>query len=306
MFEDIARDNRAGAFALTRLAAERLLAVVASSKAADPGTFWDELTDACREMVGAKREVASVVNLAGRVLAAAERVVLSGLSPEAAREAVYIECTRSMECAAEAISEIGRHGASLLADGAVVATTSGSQAVLAVLERAAGDGEPLSAIVSESRPALEGVALADSLRRSGVKVTLVTDAALPRLVSRAGIVLVGADAVSEGDFVNKVGTYPLALAAREAGVPLYVAAPLDRFIQEALRGPHDRGRDPAEILASPPPGVTVENPYFESVPLALSAGIVTEEGLKAPPDVAAVLSARAVPPALLQILFHRT
>ncbi len=104
MFEDLARDNRSGATALTRAAAERLLALAASSKAGDPGTFWDELTEACRELVGAQREMASIVNLAGRVLSAAERVVLSGLSPEVARQAVHVECTRAIECASEALA----------------------------------------------------------------------------------------------------------------------------------------------------------------------------------------------------------
>ncbi len=88
----------------------------------------------------------------------------------------------------------------------------------------------------------------------------MADAALPGLVCRASIVLVGADGVSESDFVNKIGTYPLALAAREAGVPFHVAASLDRFISEALRGRTDRLRDGAEILASPLPGCDRREP----------------------------------------------
>lgn len=306
MFEDIARDNRSGATKLTRAAAERLLALAASSKAKDPGTFWAELKEACRELVGTQREMASIVNLAGRVLSAAERVVLSGLSPEAARAAVHVECTRVIECAAEAQAELARHGAALIEDGAVVATVSSSEAVAAVLAAAAAAGRVPRVIVSESRPAGEGVSLAVALRQSGIASTVVADAALPGLVGRASIVLVGADSVSESDFVNKIGTYPLALAAREAGVPLHVVAPLDRFISEAIRGRTDRLRDAAEILDSPPPGVAVENRYFEAVPLSLAAGIVTEEGVKRPAEAAPIVARRVVPPALLSILTSRT
>jgi len=304
-FEDLARDHRSGATALTRAAAERLLELAASSTAGDPGTFWNELTAACRELVGAQREMASIVNLAGRVLAAAERVVLSGLSPEVARQAVHVECTRAIECASESLASLAGHGAALVEDGAVVATVSASETVLAVLGAAVDAGRVPRVIVSESRPAREGVSLAAALRERGIASTVVADAALPGLVGRASIVLVGADGVSESDFVNKIGTYPLALAAREAEVPFYVAASLDRFISSALRGRTDRLRDGAEILASPPPGVSVENRTFEAVPLSLTTGVVTEEGVKEPAEVAPVIAGRAVPPALLSILSTR-
>jgi translation initiation factor 2B subunit (eIF-2B alpha/beta/delta family) len=280
MFEDIARDDRSGASALTRAAAERLLALAASSKASDPGAFWGELTEACRELVAAQREMASIVNLAGSVLSAAERVVLSGLSPETAKQAVHVECTRAIECAAEARAELARHGAALIEDGAVVATVSSSEAVGAVLAAAAAAGR--------------------------VPRVVAADAALPGLVGRASIAMVGADSVSETDFVNKIGTYPLALAAREAGIPLFVAAPLDRFIPEAIRGRTGRLRDGAEILDSPPPGVVVENRYFETTPLSLVSGIVTEEGVKPPADAAPIVARRVVSPALLSILYPRT
>jgi translation initiation factor eIF-2B subunit delta len=305
MFEGLARDNRSGATALTRAAAEQLLAVAASSKAGDPGTFWEELNAACRELIAAQREMASIVNLAGRVLAAAERVVLSGLSPDAARQAVHVECVRAIECAAEARARLAKHGAVLIADGAVVATVSSSETVTAVLAAAAAAGRVPRVIVSESRPAGEGASLAVALREHGIASTIVADAALPGLVGRAALVLVGADSVSETDFVNKIGTYPVALAAREADVPLHVAASLDRFIPGALRGRTDRLCDGAEILASPPPGVAVENRYFEAVPLSLAAGIVTEEGVKPPAEAARVIEGRPVPPALLSILYPR-
>jgi translation initiation factor eIF-2B subunit delta len=136
-------------------------------------------------------------------------------------------------------------------------------------------------------------------------VTLATDAALPGLVARAALVLVGADSVSETEFVNKTGTFALALAAREAAAPLYVTAPLDRFIAGALRGDPGRPRDPHEILAAAVPGVSVENRYFESVPLSLAAGIVTEEGVENPARAAALVARNPVPPALLSLLFPR-
>jgi translation initiation factor 2B subunit (eIF-2B alpha/beta/delta family) len=249
--------------------------------------------------------MASVVNLVSRVLAAAERVILSGLPPDTARQAVVLETGKTWEFGGLLLEDLGREGAALIPDGSRVATLSASESVQAILAAAAAADTKFEVLVSESRPHLEGVALARSLRRLGIPSTLVVDAALPRMVRGTGAVFVGADSISEDEFVNKVGTFPLALAARDAGVPLYVAALEDKFLPKVLRGRPDRDRDPSEVLDGAPPGITPRNRYFEAVPLGLARGIVTECGLVDPDAVPDKLVARPVAPALLEILFAR-
>jgi len=266
MFEDIASDVTSGASALTRFAAKRLSELAESSEAEDPGAFWDELLNACRELVAAKREMASIVNLASRVLAATERVILSGLALDTARQAVILETGKTWEFGELLLEDLGGEGARLVPAGGTVATLSASESVRAILAAAVGQGREFEVLVSESRPHLEGIAFARAMRELGVRSTLVVDAALPRLVRGAGLVLVGADSVSEDEFVNKVGTFPLALAASEAGVPFYVAALDDKFLPKVLRGSPDRDRDPSELLEDAPPGVVPRNRYFEAVP----------------------------------------
>lgn len=303
MFEDIASDSTSGASALTRLAARRLSELAESSTAGDSGTFWEELTGACRELIAAKREMASIVNLVSRVLASAERTILSGLSQETARQAVILEAGRIWEFGQTLLEDLGAEGAGLVPREGTVATLSSSESVLAILSAAAAGGAEFDVLLSESRPRFEGAALAQTLRERGIRSTLVVDAALPRMVDRCGVVLTGADSVSEDEFVNKIGTFPLALAAREAGVPVYVGALLDKLIPKALRGAPDRERDPAEVLESAPPGVTPENRYFEAVPLRLVSGIVSERGMLAPDDVAPELTGHPIAPPLLELLF---
>lgn len=305
MFEDIANDVTSGASALTRFAAKRLSELAESSEAADSGAFWDELLEACRDLVAAKREAASIINLASRVLAATERIILSGLPPDTARQAVVLETGKTWEFGQLLLEDLGNEGARLVPAGGAVATLSASESVRAILSAAAAAGTEFEVLVSESRPHMEGVGFARALREQGVRSTLVVDAALPRLVRSAGVVLVGADSVSEDEFVNKVGTFPLALAASEAGVPLYVAALDDKFLPKVLRGSPDRDRDPSELLEDAPPGVTPRNRYFEAVPLNHARGIVTECGIVDPDAVAEKLVARPVAPALLEILFER-
>ena len=216
-----------------------------------------------------------------------------------------MECSKIWESGETQLEELGLKGAGLVPAGGTVATVSTSESVRAVLAAAIRNGTECSVVVSESRPSNEGIEFGTSLPAWGIPVTLVVDAALPGLVERTQLVLVGADAVSEGDFVNKVGTYPLALAAKEAGVPVYVAALLDKFIAEGARGRPDRVWDPSEVMAAPPPGVTVENRYFERVPLSLVEGIITEEGILGAEEVSTRIMSRPVAPALLEILFPR-
>lgn len=280
--------------------------MVEGSKADSPGAFWEELNAACRELIAAKREMASIINLVSGVLSVAERSVLSGVSSEAAKRVVYMECSRMWEANETELEELGLEGAALVPEGGTVATISTSESVRAVLAAAVKNGTECRVIVSESRPSNEGVEFGTSLPAWDIPVTLVVDAALPKMVESCQLVLVGADAVSENDFVNKVGTYALALAASEAGVPVYVATLTDKLIPEGVRGRPDRVWEPGEVLKEAPPGVTVENRYFERVPLSLVRGIVTEGGILKPADVPGRIAARPVTPALLEILFPRT
>lgn len=305
MFEGIARDSTSSASVLTTLAARELAEMADARSAANPGEFWERLHEACRELVAAKREMASIINLVSRVLSAAEKTVLSGASADTIRRAVFMECNRVWEQAEERIEELGLRGESLVPEGATVATISTSESVRAVLAAAVKKGTSLRVLVSESRPSAEGVEFATSLPAWGIPVTVVVDAALPQLAARCELVLVGADAVSENSFTNKVGTYPLVLAARDAGVPVYVAALEDKFIPEGTRGRPDRVWDPDEVLPNAPAGVTVENRYFEEVPLSLTDGVITEGGILSPEEVMSRVSGRPVAPALLEILFPR-
>jgi translation initiation factor 2B subunit (eIF-2B alpha/beta/delta family) len=305
LFEAIASDSTSSASVLTRLAARELAEMVEGSKAKSAGEFWEQLHAACRELVRAKREMASIINLVSDILSAAERSVLSGVSPETARRAVYLECNRTWESKETELEELGLEGAGLVPAGGTVATVSTSESVRAVLAAAVRSGTECRVIVSESRPSNEGVEFATSLPAWGIPVTLVVDAALPRMVERCQLVLVGADAISERDFVNKVGTYAVALAAGEAGVPVYVAALTDKFIPEGARGKPDRLWEPEEVLKRAQPGVTVENRYFERVPLSLVEGIVTEHEVLSPEDIPAKIASRPVTPSLLEILFPR-
>jgi translation initiation factor 2B subunit (eIF-2B alpha/beta/delta family) len=146
----------------------------------------------------------------------------------------------------------------------------------------------------EGRPALEGRTLATGLAAQGVRVNVFADGALATALPGATALVVGADALTGGYFVNKAGTGALVAAASAAGVPTYVLAGRDKGLGSALaalitlrEGPSD------EVWADAPDDVQVRNPYFERVGWETIAALVTDRGPVGPADVPELCAATA-------------
>jgi methylthioribose-1-phosphate isomerase len=191
---------------------------------------------------------------------------------------------------------MGRHGAALLPHGARVVTICNTGALAAVdygtalgVIRAAHElGKRPFVYVMETRPRAQGARLTTwELRRLGIDHRLIVDSAAGLLLQRglADAAISGADRVcANGDVVNKVGTYPLALLAQEHGVPFYTAAPTSTVDGECPDGAHvvieERGADEAATFA--PPGTPVWNPAFDVTPARLVKALITEHGVREP------------------------
>jgi len=303
VFEAIAADVRSSASELVRRAAGELAEAVDGIDASDPGAFWNRLVEIVTELVRAKRDMAPFINLGGAALTAAERGVLSGADPDALAAAVVSAVSEVWEFADADLEHLATEAEKTLPPCTKVATLSSSAAVEGALRRVAS--RDVSVIVAESRPGLEGLSLAGRLAEGGLSPTVVSDAALPGRIHGVDAVLLGADGVSEEAFVNKTGSYPAALAAREAGVPVYVLATTNKIIPSAL-GRQPTPDAPDGLVPDPPEGVRAENRLFESVPLSLVRAVITEDGPLEPAEMPDVLRSRPVSPALLEILFPKT
>jgi methylthioribose-1-phosphate isomerase len=197
---------------------------------------------------------------------------------------------------------IGRYGAQLVPDGHGILThcnagglaTAGYGTALGVVRAAIESGKKCAVFADETRPWLQGARLtAWELLQDGIPVTLLPDVAAASLLSsgRVGCVVVGADRIARnGDTANKVGTYPLALAAHAANVPFYVAAPISTVDLRAATGRdipiEERAADEVTHVAGSrvaPDGVRVFNPAFDVTPAGLIGAIVTERGVAHPP-----------------------
>jgi methylthioribose-1-phosphate isomerase len=199
---------------------------------------------------------------------------------------------------------IGRHGAPLVPDHKTVLThcnagalaTAGYGTALGVVRAAIECGKHVDVFACETRPFLQGARLTVwELQRDGIPVTLITDNMAGHFLKsgRIGCVLVGADRIAaNGDVANKVGTYSLAVLARENHVPLFVAAPvstLDLTLAYGDQIPVEQ-RPASEVThlfgtRVAPPGTTVENPAFDVTPARYVGAIITERGVvRAPYD----------------------
>ena len=137
----------------------------------------------------------------------------------------------------------------------------------------------------ETRPRAQGARLTTwELRRLGIPHQLIADSAAGLLLQRglADLALAGADRVcANGDVVNKVGTYPLAVLCREHRVPFYVAAPSSTRDQGTPTGADVKieERPASEVTTFAPPGTEAWNPAFDVTPAALVTALITERGV---------------------------
>ncbi len=193
---------------------------------------------------------------------------------------------------------MGRHGQRLLRNGSTVLThcnagalaTAGYGTALGVIRAAVEAGKRLSVYADETRPFLQGARLtAWELKKDDIDVTLITDNMAGYMMNKGLVdaVIVGADRIaSNGDTANKIGTYSVAVLAKEHGIPFYVAAPLstiDMALKDGQGIPIEE-RDEKEVTrmtgrSIAPRGIKVRNPAFDVTPNRLITAIITEKGV---------------------------
>ena len=199
---------------------------------------------------------------------------------------------------------MGAHGAALIKDGATILThcNAGQLATvdfgtaLGVIRAAWQQGKKLHVYADETRPLLQGARLTTwELMQDNIPVTLITDN-MAGYVMKEGLidcVIVGADRIAaNGDTANKIGTYSVAVLAKEHNIPFYVAAPLSTFDFALASGEQipieERSADEVTHITGrriAPAGVRVFNPAFDVTPHKYIAALITEKGIVYPPYV---------------------
>ena len=271
-----------------------------------PGADWRLFITGALARLEKARPTA--VNLAWAV----ERMrrVMGEHNPGSAEELARIWLAEAARMQEEDVADnkaLGRFGAELLRDGDTVLThcnagalaTAGYGTALGIIRAAVEQGKKISVIADETRPVLQGSRLtAYELAKSGIPVKVACDNAAG-LLMRKGLVnavIVGADRIAaNGDTANKIGTYAVAVLAKEHGISFYIAAPYSTIDPATPDGDaipiEERGTGEVAYIGGTrimPEGLEAYNFAFDVTPASLITGIITEKGVLRPPYAASI------------------
>jgi methylthioribose-1-phosphate isomerase len=272
------------------------------SRATGTKQFTTEFQTVCNAMAATRPTAVNLFWAIERMKRTFTDAAQSGCSVAEITRRLVAEACRIHDEDVESCRALGRHGASLVPDGARILThcnagalaTAGFGTALGVVRAAAEQGKKVAVLADETRPFLQGARLtAWELLRDGIDTTVITDnmaGAMMRL-GQVDLVIVGADRIAaNGDVANKIGTYGVAVLAKEHGIPFYVAAPLSTLDSTTPDGsaiPIEE-RDGREVTHMggarlTPDGARVRNPAFDVTPSNYVTAIITERGIAKPP-----------------------
>ncbi len=268
----------------------------------DPAEFERSFNRIC-EVIGSTRPTA--VNLfwaIERMRSLFNRLKAEGKTPAGIRSAMIDEARRMHDEDIEINRTMGRFGAELIPDGATVLThcnagalaTAGYGTALGVVRAAVESGKKVAVFADETRPFLQGARLtAWELQKDDIPVTLITDNMAGHFMKKGRIdcVVVGADRIAaNGDVANKIGTYTVAVLAKENNIPFYVAAPISTLDLTLASGDlipiEERNQEEVTHVKGAqlaPAGISIANPAFDVTPNQYVAAIITERGVARPP-----------------------
>jgi translation initiation factor eIF-2B subunit delta len=291
--ESIAADSHSGAAEIAERAADILLRRATSGEPASPDAFRRELLSTGWALIHAQTAMAPLVNLVNSVLWKVE----SEDTPRGLRQAVSQATDEFKRMLAQHALRVAEGALGLIGEGSRIVTLSNSRTVQHALIHAQRAGRRLEVICAESRPSLEGREQAALLMNCGVSVTLLDDAAAINAAAHADLALVGADMLTNGGLINKIGTRPMAIIAREAGVPFYTLCGSEKFLPPGFQLRQQPDLSLEDVWSDAPQDAGVAR-FFDFTPLEVLSGIVTEQGILPVAAVEAWLAATKLHPAL--------
>ena len=287
-----------GAPAIGVTAAYAVAMAARELETSDRDTFLQRLEGAGVEIKAARPTAVNLMWAVDRMMAVARSVSgTASIRERLVEEAVLIEKED------EAVNRrLGSHGKELMPDGGSVLThcnagalaTAAYGTAVGVIRAGWEDGKRFKVFNTETRPFLQGARLtAWEFKKLGIPSTLVVDSAAGMLMHRGeiGCVITGADRIAaNGDTANKIGTYTLAVLAKENNIPFYVAAPTSTVDLSLNNGDEIEieQRSPSEVtefrgIRVAPEGVEALNPGFDVTPARYVTAIITEAGVARPP-----------------------
>src|SRR5437870_4839860 len=291
-----------GAPAIGVAAAMGIALGMRKSKATGTKQFTTEFQKTCDLMAATRPTAVNLFWAIDRMKRAFAEAAQAGYSVDELKVRLDDEAKRIHDEDVASCRTMGAHGAALVPESAKILThcnagalaTAGYGTALGVIRAAVEQGKKISVLADETRPFLQGARLtAWELVKDGIDTTVITDnmAASMMRLGNVDLVVVGADRIAaNGDVANKIGTYGVAVLAREHEIPFYVAAPLSTIDLNTADGsmiPIEERSDREVTHVGPnrltPEGAHIRNPAFDVTPAKYVTAIITERGIARAP-----------------------
>jgi ribose 1,5-bisphosphate isomerase len=287
VIDRIVRDVIGGAVDTAKEVMDALAAVAESSQAENTQDLFQEMDQAATAILKICPSFAPPINVMHQMLGTLERDMDAGLPVENAIGNLLASRETFHHSVDTALEKLSGYGAELIHDGDTVFMFSMSSTTWKVFRKASEKGKKFTVLVTEARPANEGLWTVDEMHKSGIPVEIGIDACVAEMVARSDIAFAGVDAVAaDGSVFNKSGTFLAALAAREYGVPFYFATDSLKFDTSTLLGMPFRNEAVAthDVLSDKhyQSGVKVSGNLFDTTPACLITALVTELGVIPP------------------------
>jgi len=300
ILEDVKNDRSSGAWVVARKTVHCLEALAKEKSDVGIKELVNDVERVAREILQAQPGMAQLTNLFN--------VIFFTIESETSEDSLILsrkicgEATRFDEHSKNAVTKVAEFGADLISRDSVVFAHSNSSTIFEIFKKAQDEDKSFQVILTESRPICEGKELAQGLSNLGIQSLYLIDAAVGIGVERADIVLLGADSLTENSLVNKIGTKGICLISREAVVPCYAACESSKFTPKKLSPKKERPRATKEVWDNPAPETSVENYYFDEVPLELFTGIITEDGILTPNEIGGKIRSQKMSTKLIEML----
>ena len=307
-----------GAPAIGVAAAMGIALGMSRSKATGTKQFTTEFQKTCDLMAATRPTAVNLFWAIERMKKTFAEAAQGGCSVDELKQRLVDDAQRIHDEDVASCQAMGAHGATLVPDTANILThcnagalaTAGYGTALGVIRAAVGQGKKIAVMADETRPFLQGARLtAWELIKDGIDTTVITDnmsASMMRL-GHVDLVVVGADRIAaNGDVANKVGTYGVAVLAKEHGIPFYVAAPISTIDLATADGAgipieERNSREVTHVGSSrlTPEGAQIRNPAFDVTPAKFVTAIITERGIARAPyteSLAMLVNGKLTPP----------
>jgi translation initiation factor eIF-2B subunit delta len=276
----ISLDREHGAAQLAKEALKALKLIIEMDKSKNLTEFLINVEEAGFKLANARPSMASLMNLISKTIYLIKENS-NTLSLKELKKFAILKINEVIFESENAVNKIAELASKFIKEKTVI-THSFSSTVIEAIKKSSVK----KVIVSEGRPLFEGRKTAIQLSKFNIPTVLITDAALGFFISKSEAALVGCDSILiDGSIVNKVGTYLLALAAKDNNIPFYVVSETSKIIPKNINEIKLEIVSGKEIAKKLPKKIKVENLYFDVTKPNLITALITEEGIIKPEEI---------------------